>query len=135
MKNFLCLFLIITVVVGGTIAQAQQPAKIPRIGYLSPSSPSAVRARQEAFRQGLRDLGYVEGKSISIEYRFAEGKPDRLPGLAAELVRHQPVPSRKQLLRFPLSWRGIMTLLPMGSSPASRDRAGTLRVCPALRRR
>ena len=70
-------------------ARAQQPsAKIPRIGYLSPSSASAgVLARDEAFRQGLRDLGYVEGRNIVIEYRFAEGKFDRLPDLAAELVR------------------------------------------------
>ena len=70
-------------------ARAQQPsAKIPRIGYLSPSSASGgFLARDEAFRQGLRDLGYVEGRNIVIEYRFAEGKFDRLPELAAELVR------------------------------------------------
>jgi len=87
MKNFLCLFLIITVVVGGTIAQAQQPAKIPRIGFLIGSSPSANAARIEAFRQGLRELGYLEGKNIVIEFRSAEGKLDRLPDLASELVR------------------------------------------------
>jgi len=67
-------------------AGAQQPAKVPRIGRLSGASLSATAARIKAFRQGLRDLGYVEGKNISIEYRFAEGKRDRLPGLAAELV-------------------------------------------------
>jgi len=66
---------------------AQQPAKIPRIGYLAASSLSALAARTEAFRQGLRELGYVEGKNIVIEYRSAEGKLDRLPALAAELVR------------------------------------------------
>ena len=64
--------------------QAQQPTKVPRIGYLAASSPSA---RQEAFRQGLRELGYVEGKNILIEYRYAEGKLDRMTELAADLVR------------------------------------------------
>jgi putative tryptophan/tyrosine transport system substrate-binding protein len=67
-------------------AEAQQPTKIPRIGYLSSTSPSTISARVEAFRQGLRELGYVEGKSIVIEYRYAEGKLDRLSALAAELV-------------------------------------------------
>src|ERR687896_485917 len=69
------------------LAEAQQPKKIPRIGLLIASSPSINPARIEAFRQGLRELGYVEGKDILIEYRYAEGKPDRLPALAAELVR------------------------------------------------
>jgi putative ABC transport system substrate-binding protein len=68
-------------------AQAQQPKKIPRIGYLGGASPSANAARIEAFRQGLRELGYVEGKNIVIEWRHHEGKVDRLPALAAELVR------------------------------------------------
>jgi putative tryptophan/tyrosine transport system substrate-binding protein len=63
-------------------AEAQQAAKVPRIGYLSPASPSAIAARQEAFRQGLRELGYSEGKN-----RYAEGNVDRLPELAADLVR------------------------------------------------
>ena len=67
--------------------EAQQPTKIPRIGYLTGSLLSAIAARTEAFRQGLRELGYVEGKNIVIEWRSAEGKPDRLPALAAELVR------------------------------------------------
>jgi putative ABC transport system substrate-binding protein len=71
-------------------ARAQQPAKLPRIGYLSPGSPSGgFRDRDEAFRQGLRDLGYVEGQNIVIEYRYAEGRFDRLAGLAAELVRSE----------------------------------------------
>ena len=71
----------------GAMAQAQQAAKVPRVGFLGTAAPSAVSARVEAFRQGLRELGYVEGKSILIEYRFAEGKLDRMPDLAAELVR------------------------------------------------
>jgi putative tryptophan/tyrosine transport system substrate-binding protein len=68
-------------------AEAQQPAKGPRIGYLGGTSPSSLQSRTEAFRQGLRELGYVEGKNIVIEYRYAEGKLNRHPALAAELVR------------------------------------------------
>jgi putative ABC transport system substrate-binding protein len=68
-------------------AAAQQPKKIPRIGYLTGASLSGQLARTEAFRQGLRELGYVEGNNIVIEWRYAEGKFDRLPALAAELVR------------------------------------------------
>ena len=71
----------------GCAAKAQQLAKISRIIYLSGSPLSANAARYEAFRQGLRELGYMEGKNIVIEYRYAEGKPDRLSDLAAELVR------------------------------------------------
>ena len=70
-----------------SFAEAQQAKKLPRIGLLGALSPSISLARYEAFRQGLRDLGYVEGKNIVIEYRFAEGKLDRLSELAAELVR------------------------------------------------
>ena len=65
---------------------AQQPTKIPRIGFLGAPSRSAISERIEAFRQGLRELGYVEDKNIGIEWRYAEGKLDRLPALAAELV-------------------------------------------------
>src|SRR5438094_7847139 len=68
-------------------AHGQQPTKIPRIGFLSSLSAAAVSDRVDAFRQGLRELGYVEGKNIVIEYRWAEGKTERLPDLAAELVR------------------------------------------------
>jgi putative ABC transport system substrate-binding protein len=67
-------------------ARAQQSTKIPRIGFLNATSPSTVAARLEAFRQGLRELGYVEGKNIVVEYRWAEGKIERLPDLATELV-------------------------------------------------
>ena len=67
-------------------AEEQHPTKIPRIGYLSATLAFAAPLRTEAFRQSLRD-GYVEGKNIVIEYRYAEGKLDRLPALAAELVR------------------------------------------------
>ena len=68
-------------------AQAQQPTKIPRVGFLTATSLSAVSSRIEAFRQGLRERGYVEGKNIVIEYRSVETKADRLPVLAGELVQ------------------------------------------------
>jgi putative ABC transport system substrate-binding protein len=67
-------------------AEAQQPARVPRIGVLAATTPSFFSIRFEAFRQGLRELGYLEEKNISIERRYAEGKLDRLPELAAELV-------------------------------------------------
>jgi putative ABC transport system substrate-binding protein len=65
-------------------AEAQQTGKVPRIGYQSGGSSGE---REEAFRQGLRELGYIEGRSIIIEWRFAEGKSDRVPRNAAELVQ------------------------------------------------
>jgi putative tryptophan/tyrosine transport system substrate-binding protein len=68
-------------------AQAQQPKKIPRIGFLIARSPSANALRIEEFRRGLRELGYLEGKNIVIEWRSPEGKPDLMPTLASELVR------------------------------------------------
>ena len=74
-------------VIVAVVAEAQQPTKIPRIGYLAGPSPSANAPRIEAFRQSLRELGYIEGKNIVIEYRSAEGKLERIPALAAELVR------------------------------------------------
>jgi len=68
-------------------AEAQQPTKIPRIGYLAVVPLATMLARVEAFRQGLRDLGYVEGKNIAIEWRSTDGNPDRTAALAAELVQ------------------------------------------------
>src|SRR5262245_8085246 len=69
-----------------TSAEAQQATKIPQIGYLEGGPLYAHTARMEAFRQGLRERGYEEGKNIGIEWRFGESKVDRLPALAAELV-------------------------------------------------
>ena len=68
-------------------AVAQQPKKVPRLGYLSNVDPALESARSEGIRLALHELGYIEGQHIAIEYRYAEGKPDRYPGLAAELVR------------------------------------------------
>ena len=88
MARKLSIFIFVTVILASVLfAHAQQPTKVPRIGYLAATSLSTNPARIEAFRQGLRELGYVEGKKIVIEWRFAEGKADRLAGFAAELVR------------------------------------------------
>ncbi len=69
------------------LAEAQQPKKVPRIGYLSSLDPASESTRAEAIRAGLRERGYVEGQNLVIEYRYGEGKVDRYPELAAELVR------------------------------------------------
>ena len=68
-------------------ARAQQTNKVPVVGYLSTSSATVSAFFREPFREGLRQLGYVEGKNIAIEWRYADGKDERLPELAAELVR------------------------------------------------
>jgi len=75
------------VLVFGVAAGAQQPKKIPRIGYLAAGDAASESSRAEAIRLALRDRGYIEGQNIAIEYRYGEGKRDRLPELAAELVR------------------------------------------------
>ena len=85
-KKIVVWLLVTFVAVNVSVAQAQQPTKIPRIGYLGGSAASNL-ARREAFRQGLRELGYVEGKNIVIEWRYSEGQPDRERAHAAELVR------------------------------------------------
>jgi putative ABC transport system substrate-binding protein len=82
----LAIVLFVTLLPWAHLAEAQQRTKVPRIGFLSSASPPSFAAFTEAFRQGLRDLGYMEGKNILIEYRYAEGVLDRLPMLAGELV-------------------------------------------------
>jgi putative tryptophan/tyrosine transport system substrate-binding protein len=84
--GLLSILVVVVLLAVAVIAEAQQPKKVPRIGYLSATSPSVNPTRIEGFRQGLRELGYVQGKNIVIEWRYAEGKPDRFPALAAELV-------------------------------------------------
>jgi putative ABC transport system substrate-binding protein len=80
------LFAVVLLAVG-VIAEAQQTKKVPRIGYLSSFDPAAESTRSEPFRLALRDLGYIEGQNIAIEYRYAEGKLDRYPELAAEVEK------------------------------------------------
>jgi putative ABC transport system substrate-binding protein len=79
--------IIVALTMSGARAEAQQPKKVPRIGYLSPLDPASDFTRFEAIRLVLRERGYIEGHNITSEYRYAEGKPDRFPELAAELVR------------------------------------------------
>src|SRR5262249_50866022 len=86
-KTILTWLLTTILLTASSFAEAQWQEKLPRIGFLSTAAHSSLSSRLEAFRQGLRELGFIEGKNIAIEYRSAEGKPDRLPGLAAELVR------------------------------------------------
>jgi putative ABC transport system substrate-binding protein len=87
MKRIWITLLLSAVFLGVMPAEAQQPKKIPRVGFLNAASDTFVAVRLDAFRRGLRELGYTDGKDIVIEYRYAEGKQDRLSGLADELVR------------------------------------------------
>jgi putative tryptophan/tyrosine transport system substrate-binding protein len=114
-SEFLCWLLITVLLITASPAEAQQPKSISRIGFLSreihpADSRAPVAPRIEVFRQGLQELGYLEGKNLLIEYRYADGRLERLPALAEELVRlkveiivtdtaHRPVPPRKQLRR------------------------------------
>jgi len=85
--KFICFALCAILFTLSSSVHAQQPTKIPRIGYLNAVSPASVSDRIASFRKGLQELGYVEGKNIVIESRYADGTLDRLPVLAAELVR------------------------------------------------
>ena len=87
MLKKLSLILVVSVITSVQIAHAQQPAKVPRIAYVAAASLAANANRVEAFKQGLRELGYVEGKNIVVEWRFADGEDSRLPALVAELLR------------------------------------------------
>ena len=83
----LLIILMLGILVAPLAAEAQQTVKVPRIGYLSADGGAAASHLVEGFRQGLRTLGYVEGQSVTIDYRFADGKYERLPDLARELVQ------------------------------------------------
>ena len=88
MRAKILIWLLVTVLLAtAQPAEAQQPKKVPRIGYLSTVDAARESTRAEAIRLALRELGYIEGQNIAIEYRYAEGKLDRAPELAAELVR------------------------------------------------
>jgi len=85
--KFIFLTLCAVVLAHCSFAEAQQPTKVARLGFLIATSPSTEKARIDSFLQGMRELGYVEGKNLVIEWRYAEGQFDRLPALAAELAR------------------------------------------------
>ena len=113
-------------------AEAQQPVKVSRVGILAEVSSPQI----DAFRQGLRDLGYVEGQNLAVERRYAEGKRDRLPELAAELVRLNvdvvlavgpATPWLRALRPSPLSSDTAATRLRPELLPAWRGQAGTPR--------
>ena len=88
MNRRIVVWLLVTIFLTNvSIVEAQQPTKVRRIGYLSAQEPATDSARAEAIRLALRERGYIEGQNIAIEYRYAEGKLDRLPELAVELVR------------------------------------------------
>jgi len=86
-KKIFCFALSTVLFALGFSAAAQQPKKVPLIGYLSADDAASESSRAEPIRLALRELGYIEGQNVAIEYRYAEGKRDRLPELAAELVR------------------------------------------------
>jgi putative ABC transport system substrate-binding protein len=86
MKKAAVPILVAVILLTAVVTEAQQPTKIHRIGYLSSNDPATDSARAEGIRLALRELGYIEGQNIAIEYRYSEGKRDRFPDLAAELV-------------------------------------------------
>ena len=133
------------ILVFSVLAEAQQPKKIPRIGFLMPGSRSTYSMRIEAFRNGLRELGYTEGQNIAIEWRFVEGKSDRLAGFAADLVRSKVdviVTSTTPVTEA--AWQATRTI-PIVMAPAPtrwepdwslvwHGRAAISRACPCLAR-
>jgi putative ABC transport system substrate-binding protein len=87
MKRAMALWILAVVTLHSLAVEAQQTGKVPRVGFLDPTSRAVSKARIEALRQGLGKLGYTDGKNIEVDYRFAEGKSERLNDLASELVR------------------------------------------------
>lgn len=83
--SYFCLLITVFPITG--LAEAQQPKKVPHIGYVDAGSPASTGHRAQAFVQGLKTLGYVEGQNVTVEYRWAEGKLERLPAFVEELVR------------------------------------------------
>jgi putative tryptophan/tyrosine transport system substrate-binding protein len=118
------------------LAEAQQPKKVPRIGFLGGESSSFYGVRIDAFRQGLNELGYIEGKNIVIEYRYAGGKLDRLPALAKELVGLKPdvivaattpsvLAAKKASATIPIVFVSVADPVGSGLVAASHDRVKT----------
>ncbi len=120
-------------------ARAQQPA-MPVIGFLGSESPDPFASRLRAFREGLRETGYIEGRNVTIEFRWVEGQYDRLPEMAADLDRHQvsvivangpsaalaaKAAARQQPRRFQSSFPGALTRSSWASLPALTDQAAT----------
>ena len=97
-RNILSAVLTILFLVAVNLAQAQQPKKVPLIGYLSAADPARESRRAEGIRLALRELGHIEGQNIAIEYRYGEGRLDRLPELAAELVKQIGLTIRNRVL-------------------------------------
>jgi putative ABC transport system substrate-binding protein len=111
-------------VMAGAVAQAQQPARIPRIGYVSGTGSRADPGPYvDALRQGLRDLGYIDGKNITIEYRGAEGNVDRMPSLVAELVQLKVdllvVPLRSAIRAAKQATKTIPIVMVIGEDPVA----------------
>ena len=97
----------------GLPARAQQKSKMPRIGVLEANTEATAAARMEAFRQGLREMGRFEGQNVAIEFRYADGKLDRIPGLAAELVRHKVDVLVASSTPGPLAAKNATTTIPI----------------------
>ena len=127
----------------GAVAQAQQPAKMPRIGWLG-VRPAASDTGRKSFLREFAKIGYVEGKNIAIEYRSADDKLDRLPFLAEELVRLKvdviiaattpaAVAAKSATVRFRLFFMAALILSHLGWLTAWRDLGGTSQVSPQLR--
>ena len=114
-------------------AQAQQANKVPRIGYLGATDPAGESTRSEAIRLALRELGYVEGQSIAIESRYAEGKLDRLPDLAGELVRLKVDVMVVGGSTATRAAKNVTKLIPIVKIAGSRS-FGTLRLAPCTMR-
>ncbi|MBI3027965.1 MAG: hypothetical protein HYY64_00415 [Candidatus Rokubacteria bacterium] len=134
MSSVIGLLVALGVLLSPLATDAQQPAKMPRIGVLASIRSPAT----EGFERGLKELGYVEGKNIIIEWRLVQGKFERLPEMAADLVRLKvdvilaPAPVRRQR-RSPSSLHWLAIPSPWALSRAWRDRAATLRVCQTFR--
>jgi hypothetical protein len=124
-KKTIIVSLVSLVLASSHLAEAQQPKKVPRIGYLVASDPATDSARLEAIRPALRDLGYVEGQNIAFEHRYAEGKRGRQPELAAQLVRLKLISSWYQ---EETRWFGRPRM-----RPRQRSRSQTFACCVSLR--